>query len=75
MSKLEEYQTKKVALTSELEQVNRDCILTEQSVKQQEELFMQQFQTTDISELQKIATQYQDAIVAKEAELAALEQA
>jgi len=75
MTKLEEYQGKKAALTSELETVNREIILTEQSVNQQKELFQQQFGTTDIEELKKIAAQYQESIGIKEAELAALEQA
>jgi len=75
MTKLEEYQAKKQQLQVELEAVNRDIILTEQSIKQQEEIFLTQFGTTDITKLQKISEQYQDSIIAKEAELEALEQA
>jgi len=74
MTKLEEYQQKKAKLTTELETVNREIILTEQSVNQQKELFQSQFGTTDIEELKKIAAQYQESIGIKEAELAALEQ-
>jgi len=73
MSKLEEYQNKKAALEIELEQVNRNIIISEQSISQQEEVFNQQFKTTDPVELQKIAEQYQATIQAKEAELLALE--
>ena len=39
MGKLEEYQAKKVALESELEQANKDIILSEQSVEQQQQVF------------------------------------
>ncbi len=73
MGKLEDYQVKKTALESELETVNRDIIITEQSIAQQQEVFQQQFQTTDPEELKKIAQQYQASIEAKEQELAALE--
>ena len=75
MDKLEEYQAKKSNLERELEQVNRDIIITEQSISQQQEIFQQQFQTTDVAELEKIAEQYQASIVAKESELHALENA
>ena len=74
MSKLEEYQTKKVQLDAELEAINREIILNEQSITQQQELFQQQFGTTDIDELNKIAAQYQESVTLKEAELEALEQ-
>lgn len=73
MSKAEEYQAKKANLEQELEAVNRDIIITEQSITQQQEIFQQQFQTTDPEELEKIAQQYQASIEAKEQELAALE--
>lgn len=73
MEKLEEYQTKKAALEVELETVNRDIILTEQSVEQQQQVFQQQFGTVDVPELEKIAQGYQASIDAKEAELIALE--
>jgi hypothetical protein len=75
MTKLEEYQAKKASLEAELENINREIILTEQTVEQQKELFQNQFGTTDIEELKKIAAQYQESIVTKEAELMALEQA
>lgn len=74
MTKLEEYQAKKGQISQELEQVNRNIILTEQSVKHQEELFMQQFNTTNVGELTVIAEKYQEAIISAEAELLALEQ-
>jgi hypothetical protein len=74
MGKLEEYQAKKIELEQKLEQVNRDIIITEQSISQQQEIFQQQFGTTDIEALQTISKQYQDAIAAKEQELALLEQ-
>lgn len=74
MTKLEEYQAKKNQISKELEQVNRDIILTEQSIKQQEELFMQQFNTTNVDELKIIAEKYQESIASAEAELLALEQ-
>lgn len=74
MSKLEEYQAKKKGLESKLEQINREVILTEQSVNQQKEIFMQQFNTVEPDELRKISQQYQDSIVLKEQELAMLEQ-
>ncbi len=73
MDKLNEYQIKKEALETELAQVNRNIIITEQSISQQEEIFNQQFQTTDPVELQKIAEQYNVTIQTKEAELLALE--
>jgi len=75
MATLAEYQAKKTQYEAELEQVNRDIIIKEQSIKQKEEVFQQQFGTTDIAELTTIAQQYQDAIVLKEQELQALEQA
>ena len=74
MGKLEEYQAKKVELERKLEQVNRDIIITEQSISQQQEIFQQQFGTTDIEALKVISQQYQDAIAGKEHELALLEQ-
>lgn len=74
MGKLEEYQAKKNELEQKLEQVNRDIIITEQSISQQQEIFQQQFGTIDIAALQTISQQYQDAIVLKEQELALLEQ-
>ncbi len=75
MTKLEEYQAKKQQLQSELEKVNREIILTEQTIQQQQEVFQTQFGTTDPVELQKISDQYKDSITIKEAELVALEQA
>jgi len=74
MTKLEEYQAKKNQINAEIEKVNRDIILTEQSIKTNEDLFLQQFGTTNIEELKVIAQQYQDTIIAKEAELQVLEQ-
>ena len=73
MATIEEYQAKKKILESELEMVNRDIIITEQNIKQQEEVFQQQFQTIDPVKLQEIAEQYQASIASKEAELLALE--
>jgi hypothetical protein len=73
MTKLEEYNSKKAALQSQLDEINREIILNEQSIKQQEELFQQQFGTIDLEELKKISNQYNESIAAKEAELAELE--
>ena len=74
MATIEEYQAKKSQYEAELEQVNRDIIIKEQSIKQKEEVFQQQFGTVNIDELNVIAQQYQEAIAVKEQELLALEQ-
>lgn len=74
MGKLEEYQAKKTQLEFQMEQVNRNIIITEQSIIQQQEVFKQQFGTIDTVELQKISQQYHEAILAKEQELMILEQ-
>ena len=74
MTKIEEYQNKKATLETELGNLNRDIIITEQSIKTQEELFQQQFGTTDVTELQKIADTYTQTIFEKEQELATLDQ-
>jgi len=68
-SKIEQYKSKKIELESQLEVIKRDIILTEQSISQQEELFTQQFGTTDIDELTKISLEYSSKISEKEAEL------
>ncbi len=74
MTKLDEYKQKKTQLEGNLETIKRDVIITEQSIKQQEELFQSQFGTTDLEELNKINATYMQNIAAKEIELAALEQ-
>ena len=74
MATLEEYQTKKAALEAEQETVKREIILTESSISQQQQVFQQQFNTVDIVELKKIGDQYAQSILAKEQELALLEQ-
>jgi len=73
MTKIEEYNAKKAELQSQLEQVNRNIIIAEQNIKQQEAIFEQQFGTSDPVELQKIALQYQEQLVQKEQELTLLE--
>lgn len=73
MTKLEEYQNKKAQLTTELENINREMILTEQTIKQQEEIFKQQFQTTDAEKLKAISESYQKSIEEAEKELQELE--
>lgn len=74
MTKIEEYQNKKVQLENELTEINRNIILTEQSISQSEELFKTQFDTTDPIKLQEIADNYTKIIQEKEAELASLDQ-
>ena len=73
MTKIEEYTNKKSALEAELEILNRDMIISEQNIKQQQEVFQQQFGTTDIEQLKNIAEQYQASIASKESELQELE--
>lgn len=74
MTKVEEYQNKKTQLETELETINRDIILTEQSINQKKELFQSQFSTTDPVELQTIADTYATNIAIKEQELLTLDQ-
>ncbi len=74
MSKLEEYQTKKTSLETDLEETKREIIITEQGITQQKALFVQQFQTDDVEQLKVIAQQYEASILAKEQELQLLEQ-
>ena len=68
-----EYQAKKIELTTQLETVNRNIIITEQNIKQQEDMFMQQFGTVDPAELEKLANDYKVAIEANAQKLLQLE--
>jgi len=69
---IQEYKNKKEQLQTQLEAVKRDIILKEQTISQQEEIFTQQFGTTDESKLKEISDSYIQQIQAKEAELANL---
>jgi len=66
---IQEYKNKKEQLLSQLEAVKKEIILKEQTISQQEEIFMQQFGTIDESKLKEISDSYIQQIQAKEEEL------
>jgi len=72
--KLTEYTNRKAALEVELETIKTNIIITEQNIKQQESLFIEQFQTTDINKLSEISASYEVQIKQAEKELAELEE-
>ena len=74
MGKIEEYTAKKEEYTTKLAEVNKNIILTEQSITQYEEVFQKQFGTIDIGELDKLVDSYQQTIIQKQSELAVLEE-
>lgn len=75
MNNIQEYQTKKQQLEVEASNIQRQIIITEEEIKNQSETFITNFGTADLTQLNTIATQYQESINTKIAELQALEAA
>lgn len=71
--KLTQYKNRKQQLQVELDNINRQIIITEQSINTMDATFKEQFGTCDINELENICNTYESNIQTLEAELQALE--
>ena len=72
-SQIQAYEAKKGQLEQQVTTTQRDLIILEEQLKQQNDILMSTFQTTDPVALTKIMDNYQTEIVKLESELAQLE--
>jgi hypothetical protein len=73
-SQIQAYELKKTQLENQVQIFQRDKIISEEQLNQQNAILMQTFNTTDPMELAKIAENYQTEITKLEDELRVLEQ-
>ncbi|MFA7129354.1 MAG: hypothetical protein WC136_09310 [Sphaerochaeta sp.] len=74
MDKLTQYKNRKQQLQTELDNINRQIIITEQSINTMNTTFQEQFGTHDATELETICNTYESNIVSLETELQQLEE-
>lgn len=68
-SKIQMYEQKKAQLDEEIKNLERELIVTEQQKKTIEETLMSNFNTTDITVLDKISQSYDSEIIKLEEEI------
>lgn len=72
-TQIQNYETEKMNLETMMNNLNKEKIILEEQLKQQQEILLKNFNTTDPVELNKIAENFQNEILQLQNELKELE--